>query len=274
MHPRHAMSATALLLAAGLGAWFLLADPAVETTESNTPLPLPPIPPRIASGQEYDRCLGLLTTEPESAATLAQTWVARGGGEPAIHCLALSRLALGEPAPAAEDLERLASTSTSPPATRAALYEQATQAWLMAGRATRARATATSALALTPDDPSLLIERATAALQLDNFADAANDLAQALRLDASRADALVLRAAALRQLDRVPDALADIAAALTLDPENVEALLERGILRQRRNDPAGARTDWERAITLAPDSPTADLARQNLALLDAGPSRQ
>ena len=69
MHPRHAMSATALLLAAGLGAWFLLADAPVETAESSTPLPLPPIPPRIASGQEYDRCLGLLTTEPESAAT-------------------------------------------------------------------------------------------------------------------------------------------------------------------------------------------------------------
>ena len=49
------MSATALLLAAGLGAWFLLADAPVETAESSAPLPLPPIPPRIASGQEYDR---------------------------------------------------------------------------------------------------------------------------------------------------------------------------------------------------------------------------
>ena len=274
MQPRHVISATALLLAAGLGAWLLLADPAFETVESDAPLPLPPIPPRIASGQEYDRCLGLLTTEPESAATLAQTWIARGGGEPAIHCLALSRLALGEPAPAAEDLERLASARTSPPATRAALFEQATQAWLIAARPARARATATSALALTPDDPSLLIERATAAMQLDRFTEAADDLALALRLDPRRADALILRAAAQRQLDQIPDALADIAAALALDPENVEALLERGILRQRSNNPAGARADWERAITLAPDSPTADLARQNLALLDAGPSRQ
>jgi hypothetical protein len=33
----------------------------------------------------------------------------------------------------------------------------------------------------------------------------------------------------------------------------------------------GARTDWERAISLSPDSATADLAQQNLALLEAGP---
>ena len=274
MQLRHAMSAIALLLTAGLGAWLLLGDGTIETADSGAMLPLPPVPPRIASGQEYDRCLGLLTTEPESAAALARTWVERGGGEPAVHCLALSRLALGELVPAAEDLERLASVSTSPAATRAALFEQATQAWLMAGVASRARVTATRALALTPDDPSLLIERATAALQLDRFAEAAEDLTQALRLDARRADALVLRAAAMRQLERIPEALADIATALALDPENVDALLERGILRQRRNDTAGARADWERAVNLAPDSATADLARQNLALLEAGPSRQ
>jgi len=271
MHPRHAMSATALILAAGIGAWLVLGDG--EAIVPAGPLPLPPVPPRIASGLEYERCLGLLTTEPESAAALARAWTERGGGEPAVHCLALSRLALGEPVPAAEELERLASASASPPATRAALLEQATQAWLIAGVATRARATATVALALTPDNPTLLIERATAAAQLERHTDAVEDLAQALRLDPRRADALVLRAAGLRQLERIREALADIAAALALDPDNAEALLERGILRQRERDNSGARVDWERAIELAPDSATADLARQNLALLEAGPSR-
>ena len=53
----------------------------------------------------------------------------------------------------------------------------------------------------------------------------------------------------------------------------MEALLEHGILRQRVDDQAGARQDWERAISLEPDSATADLAQQNLALLDAGPDR-
>jgi regulator of sirC expression with transglutaminase-like and TPR domain len=273
MNPRHVMSAAALFLAAGIGAWLLLPDGGGEMVEADAPIPLPPVPPRIASGLEYERCLGLLTTEPESAEAVARAWVERGGGEPAVHCLALSRLALGEPVPAAEDLERLASASASPASIRAALLEQATQAWLMAGVASRARTTATSALALTPDDPTLLIERATAVLQLDRPGEAAVDLDRALSLDPRRADALVLRAAALRQTERVADALADAEAALRLDPDNAEALLERGILRQRRHDDAGARADWERAIELSPDSATADLARQNLALLEAGPSR-
>ena len=274
MHPRHAMFAVALLLVAALGAWLVLGDDETDPAASQVLLPLPPVPPRIASGLEYDRCLGLLTTEPEAAATLARTWVERNGGEPAVHCLALSRLALGEPAPAAEELERLATASTSPPATRAALLAQATQAWLMAGMASRARATASLALALTPDDPSLLIERAVAAEQLARHADAAEDLAGALRLDPRRVDALVLRATVLRHLERIPEAVADITAALALDPDNPEALLERGILRQRRQDDAGARDDWQRVVALAPDSPISDLARQNLALLEAGPIRQ
>ena len=267
------MSVIALILVAGVGAWLMLADGVVDAAGPEGPLPLPPVPPRIATGLEYERCLGLLTTEPESAAVLARAWVERGGGEPAVHCRALSRLALGEPVEAAEELERLASASTSPPATRAAVLEQATQAWLIAGIATRAHKTATAALALTPDNPTLLIERATASAQLERHAEVVADLAQALRLDPRRADALVLRAAALRQLERTTEARADVTAALALDPDNPEALLERGILRQRDRNDAGARADWERIIERAPDSAAADLARQNLALLEAGPSR-
>lgn len=272
MQSRHLLLAAGLVLAAVLGGgWFLLTDRPIEAIEADTPLPLPPIPPRIAAGLEYDRCLGLLTTEPETAAALARAWIAREGGEPAIHCLALSRIALGEPGPAALELKRLAAASTSPPATRAALLEQATQAWFMAGEPGQALTTATAALALTPEDPTLLIERATAAAQLGRFAEAAEDLALALRLDSRRADALTLRAASLRQLDRIAEARVDIEAALALDVDNPEALLERGILRQRAKDDAGARKDWERVIELTPDSSTADLARQNLALLEAGP---
>ena len=63
----------------------------------------------------------------------------------------------------------------------------------------------------------------------------------------------------------------DVTEALTLDPDNADALLERGILRQRMGDASGARTDWERARGIDPNSTTADLAQQNLSLLEAGP---
>ena len=62
--------------------------------------------------------------------------------------------------------------------------------------------------------------------------------------------------------------------ALSVSPDNPEALLERGILLQLRNDAAGARADWLRVISLAPATPTADLAQQNLALSEAGPTRR
>ena len=64
-----------------------------------------------------------------------------------------------------------------------------------------------------------------------------------------------------------------MARVLAADPDNAEALLERGVLRQRAEDVEGARGDWERVIAVAPDSQTADLATQDLALLDAGPIR-
>jgi tetratricopeptide (TPR) repeat protein len=96
-------------------------------------------------------------------------------------------------------------------------------------------------------------------------------LDRALALDPGRVDALVFRAAAWRNESRLPRAQEDIDRAIALDPDNPEALLERGIERKLAGDTAGAREDWVRAKTLAPDTATADLAEQNLALLDAGP---
>ena len=84
----------------------------------------------------------------------------------------------------------------------------------------------------------------------------------------------MLRGAARRHLGRLALAQDDVDRALALDPGDAEALLERGILRQRRNDADGARADWERTIALAPDGQAADLAQQNLALLEAGPERR
>ncbi len=277
MNTRIAMiGASALLLAVAVGAasqYALRSGSAeIESAAADAdPLPIPPVPPRIGEGAEYDRCLGMLDADPAGAESLAAEWQARGGGDTATHCLALSRVALGEPDSGAELLEQLAEQSHAPAAARASIYDQATQAWTMTSEPGRALASATKALALSPDDPDLLIDRAIATGDLEHFDDAIADLTQALRLDPRRADALTLRATDRRQLGQVDLAQDDVEAALRIDPDQPEALLERGILRQRRNDRAGARQDWQRAMDLAPDSATADLAQQNLALLEAGP---
>ncbi len=263
------------LAAAGGGAWWTLAaSPSdADAADADAPLPIPPVPPRIAQGDQYESCLAMLGTDPEGAQALAETWQTGGGGNAADHCLALARIELGDPEDGAALLEKIAADSRGPAAARATIYGQATQAWLMAGDASRAFAAATLALSLSSDDPDLLIDRAVAAGSLERWQDAVDDLTHALELDPRRSDAMVLRGSAWRHLGQLDLASDDVARALTMDPENAEGLLERGIIRQRRNDPQGARSDWEEAITLAPDSATADLAQQNLALLEAGPER-
>lgn len=250
--------------------WFGLAASASD----DLPLPLPPIPPRIAEGEDYDKCLSMLNTDPEGASAFADAWEATGGGEGATHCRALAELALGEAETGAALMDKLATSSTAGAAARASVFGQGDQAWLIAGSADKAYRSTTLALSLTPDDEDLLIDRAIAAAALERYRSAVEDLDHALETDAKRTDALVLRAAAQRGLNQLDRAREDVERALVQDPDNPEALLERGILRQRRGDRPGARRDWERAAALAPDTATADLAQQNLQLLEAGPDRR
>jgi regulator of sirC expression with transglutaminase-like and TPR domain len=262
--------AAAALAAIGAGVWFLA--PSVSPLILAPPeeaLPLPPESPRLVENEDMAQCLALLRTDPEGALALASAWDRREPNEGARHCQALALLSLGEAVQAATRLEALASRSSAGAVARAAVFAQATQAWLMAGDANRAVGAATLALTLTPEDPAALTDRALALGLLGRFAAAVQDLDDALRHAPDRVEALVFRAAAYRQLDRRQQALADVTRALMLDPGNAEALLERGILRQLQGDAAGAREDWERAITVAPDSAAADLAAQNLALSDA-----
>jgi hypothetical protein len=126
--------------------------PAAETSEdspaSAEPLPLPPVPPRIAEGKGYGRCLDMLATDPSGADALAATLAATDGAEAAQHCHALAQVDLGNPAAGAALLDQLAATSTAAAVSRASIYGQADQAWTMAGNVARAYASANQALAL------------------------------------------------------------------------------------------------------------------------------
>ena len=250
-----------------------VSPPAAGTSsaDADDTLPIPPVPPRISESTDYDRCLDMLPDDPSGADALAATLAASGATEPAQHCHALAQVELGNSAVGAALLDKLASTSNGPAASRAVLFGQADRAWTMAGDTAQAYTSATRALALSPDDPELLIGHAIAGMALQHCAEAAADLDRALELDPRRADAMTLRASAHRCLGQLDQAQADIDHALVLDDDNPDSFLERGIIRQRRGNLDGAREDWQHAAELAPDTATADLAEQNLALLEAGP---
>ena len=279
-----AVTVVVVLAAAGGGPWGAsrAAGPGPEEAsvapaaaeDDQAPLPIPPVPPRIAEGADYNRCLSMLNTDPAGAYAFADAWFATGGGEGARHCKALADVERGDADVGAEAIDKLAGSSKAPAAARAAVFGQAGQAWLMARDPGRAMASATLALSLTPDDPDLLIDRSLASANLDRYQDALDDLTRALDLDPRRPDALVFRSAAWRHLNQPDLAQDDIDRALAQDPDNPDALLERGILRQRRGEREGAREDWEHTMQLAPDTATADLAQQNLQLLEAGPDRR
>jgi tetratricopeptide (TPR) repeat protein len=241
-------------------------------TAAAQPPPAVPVAPRDATADAatYERCMKLAKQDPAAAQKLATAWHERGGAHPADHCAAVALFGLKQYKEAAARLEALAQSMTTAPAgLRAEVLDQAGQAWGLAGDTARAYAAADAAVALLPNDPDLLIDRAQAAASAGYFDKALDDLDHILKGNPDRVDALIYRASANRALDRLDSALADIEEALAQTPNSVPALLERGNIRRLKGDGAGARQDWERVGQLAPGS-SADLAaKANIEHLEA-----
>jgi tetratricopeptide (TPR) repeat protein len=236
-----------------------------------TPLRAQRLP--AVEAEHYTRCMESARERPQAAFDEANAWRIAGGGHPAEHCADVALIGLGRYAEAAGKLEALADTMTKGPTElRAQVLDQAGQAWLLAGEPARAAGVLTAALALTPEDPDLLIDRAEALAGEKNYREALADLDAALKLDAKRVDALVFRASAHRSLEQYDQARRDIDAALRLAPDQPDALLERGNIRGITGDQDGARKDWQRVAQVAPKSAADVAAKANLAKLDGAPA--
>jgi tetratricopeptide (TPR) repeat protein len=234
--------------------------------------PTQPAAPRDAAADEatYERCMKLARKDPGEARSLAESWHERGGAHPADHCAAVALIGLKQYKEAATRLEALAQAMTKAPAgLRAAVLDQAGQAWGLAGDPVKAYAAAGAAVALKPNDPDLLIDRARAAALAGYFDKAAADLDHVLKADPSRVDALIYRASANRALGRLGAALADVEKALARAPNSALALLERGNIRRLKGDNEGARQDWERVGEAAPGSQADMAARANIEHLQS-----
>jgi tetratricopeptide (TPR) repeat protein len=194
-----------------------------------------------------------------------------GGGDGALHCIAVALLGMGDYVQAAQNLEALArSTPGATPENRADLLGQAGSAWTIAGKPDLAFKAQSAALALKPDDIDLLIDRGITLAGTGNYWEALDDLNRVLSLDPERVDALVFRASAWRALKSLDLAEDDAARALALDPGRPDALLERGLIRHARGNVPGARTDWMQVLELSRDGPYREAARRELEKLDIG----
>ncbi len=219
-----------------------------------------------ATFADYGDCVAAVSADAKKALPRAEEWSRTGGGAPAEHCAALALSGLNRYREAAAKLDALANRpGVGDYRGRAALYDQAGNAWLLAGKAQAADHSFSAALRLTPDDAEMLADRARARAVLKNWAGIEADLSAAIRIDQDRADLLSLRAAARRHLGRKEGAATDILRALTIYPDYPAALIQRGAMRLEAGDINGARRDWQKAAQKGGD--TAVEAKRLLATL-------
>ena len=226
--------------------------------------------PAAAAGAvtNYSQCVALVQKNPALAEEGARAWQNEDGGAAALHCSALALTALGHYAEAARKLDALAREGAiGNNLDRAALLDQAGNAWLLAGMANNAVQSFSAAISASPNDIDFLADRARAHAMQKDWAGADVDLDAALLKDQNRADLLVLRASARWALGRKTDAATDILRALQLYPDYPAALVERGRMKYEAGDKMGARADWKKAASGT--GAAADAARRNLAALDA-----
>jgi tetratricopeptide (TPR) repeat protein len=225
---------------------------------------------RLASAPAHYRdCLAAASgTNPNYALGDAEAWAKSGGGIPARHCAALALVGLKRYAEAGTRLDKLAADRAVPDvAFRAELFDQAGNAWLLAGDGAHAVQSFSAALSLSAEDADLFADLARAQAMRKNWHEVDLDLNAALQLQPRRADLLVLRASARRALKRYGDARNDIVAALKLKPNDPDALMESGLLRRQVGDIGGARHDFETVLKVAPTGDTAQDAKDNLDAL-------
>ncbi|MFH1805860.1 MAG: tetratricopeptide repeat protein [Pseudomonadota bacterium] len=222
----------------------------------------------MADSDQYKACLKLAQLQPEDGFESAIAWRDMGGGEPALHCVAVALITLGKYEEAATRLDKLAAESTSEADIRAGLLAQAGQAWMMAGNLQFAWRDQSRALDLVQADPRLWIDRAMVLGMAGEYWESIDDLNKAIDLDPDNVEALIYRGTAWRLLESYDLAKTDIDRALVLDPGHNQALLERGNLYRVAGENDLARKDWMTVIENSNGSPVAESAKANIEKMD------
>jgi tetratricopeptide (TPR) repeat protein len=224
--------------------------------------------PQANDSKRYNDCLAQANLNAPVAFATATKWIEQGGGAPAQHCAAVALVGMKR---YAEGASRMDALGHAPGVgdLRPQIFDQAGNAWLLAGNTGKAIVSFQAALTLSANDADLYTDLARAQAMQDDWPEVEADLNAALAIQPRRADLLVLRASARDAQNRFADARSDIEAALRLSPQNADAIMERGSIKRDSGDLKGARLDFQAALTLNPSAATREEAQRNLAALDA-----
>ncbi len=221
----------------------------------------------LGTKQRYERCLSLANLNPTEALRSASEWSKAKGGAPADHCLAMALVELKRYPEAATRLDAL-GRAPDMGNLRASVFDQAGNAWMLAGNGAKATASFSAALALSANDADLYADLARAQAMQKDWSSVEADLNAALEIQPRRVDFLVLRASALAAQGKLREARDDADAALKLKPNSAEALVQRGDIARRAGDVANARRDFQAVLKIAGTGEAADAARNGLAVLE------
>lgn len=221
-----------------------------------------------SASQRYQSCLRTANLDPGRALTMAAEWKKNKGGAPADHCAAMALVELKRYPEAATRLDALGKAPDMGNL-RPEIFDQAGNAWMMAGEADKAVASFSDALTLSANDPDLYADLARAQAMKKAWGEAEADLTEALRLSPRRPDLLVLRASARDAQGKLREASQDVDQALALRPLAPEALVERGQISKHAGDIAAARRDFESVLKVEKSGESAETARAELEELNA-----
>jgi len=237
--------------------------------------------------QKYEKCMGLVETSAQGAVDYANDWIFSGfGGIPAGHCKALGLLGIGQAKDAAKLLDSLGdemvvkapldpSQATKNAQIRTQLFVQAALAWQRAEAYDKAYISYSSALSgITDDDPhnnrligDLYMARGHLQILRGENRAAINDFTSAIEKNSRSFEGFLARAKAYRKIRQYLKARLDVKEALILSPDHPEVLLEKGILLRLEGKKLEARAAWQKIIDLYPQSDDAEIAHENIDLL-------
>jgi tetratricopeptide (TPR) repeat protein len=227
------------------------------------------VPAMAAPGDKkrYDDCMSQAGLNPPVAFATATSWIKQNGGPPAEHCAAVALVGMKRYGEGAARLDVLGHAKGMGDL-RPQLFDQAGNAWILAGETGKAIISFQAALTLSANDPDLYADLARAQAMQSDWPAVEADLTAALALQPRRADLLILRASARNAQNHFPEARSDVDAALQLSPKNADAMVERASIKRDSGDLKGARADFQAALALNPSAETRAQAQRDLMILD------